>query len=287
MEQLTSHSPNERAKAINWLKQHPHEITSSDLMKAMQAETIPRLQLGLNQALKARQTNSFMDGASSPKSTLVEDPGEITLPKTPELDLAGLVRHELSPAVGWIRLAADGEISNFDESATNHAVKKLQRRIDGLIALIKQTHPLNYTRTSLDSALIESWPDPQTRPATAPDSGAENLEIETDISLFHLVLANAYQNAIDASMEHDGKVNVTVAWGVESHRFWIRITNPFAGHKFEFEDVFLEGHSSKAAHQGKGVALMNMAAKRLGYTFQVRGQSGHATTIIGGKIAHD
>jgi hypothetical protein len=120
-EGLRSTSPNDRARAASWLIQHPHEIPTRDLMRALQAETVPRLRRTLLQVLELRQN-------TQPAGDIHTAPGERPVANgaaTPDqVDIAALIRHELSPAVGWIRLAADREIADFGSSDTNEAVRK-------------------------------------------------------------------------------------------------------------------------------------------------------------------
>jgi hypothetical protein len=278
LQNLTSPSPSDRARAANWLKQNPHDIATRDLMRALQVETVPRLRDTLNEVLEARQKRprgGAVAGHSGVPATNI---------RSTQIDLAGLIRHELSPAVGWIRLAGDKEIPNFADSETNIAIKKLQGRIDGLVSLIKETDGIRPRRICLLEALIESWPEPGSRPSFSPSHDPGNVEIETDDSLFTLLLSNAYQNAIEASKERDGYATVNVVWGTTPERFWIRISNPFAGNSFSLDDVLRVGLTSKAAHQGQGVTLMRSAAERLGLTFRIEGQSGLATVTLTGLM---
>lgn len=278
IQNLTSPSPSDRARATNWLKQNPHDIATRDLMRALQVETVPRLRKTLNDVLEARQKR--------PRGGVeAEHPSVAAAETAPtQIDLAGLIRHELSPAIGWIRLAGDKEITDFEGSETNSAIKKLQRRIDGLVTLIKETDGINPRRICLLDALMESWPEPSSRPAFNPAHDPTNVEIETDDSLFTLLLSNAYQNAIEASKERDGYATVNVVWGTTPERFWVRISNPFAGNSFSLDHVLRVGLTSKAAHQGQGVTLMRSAATRLGLAFQIEGQSGLATLTLTGRM---
>ncbi|MFE4500708.1 hypothetical protein ACFRFQ_12660 [Rhodococcus sp. NPDC056743] len=200
-----------------------------------------------------------------------------------QTDIASLIRHELSPAIGWIRLAADSEISSYPNSKTNEAVRKLQRRIDGLVAMIKSEEELNLRRFSLPHVLIESWPDPHTRPLVSPAATEQAIDIETDEGLFSILISNAYQNAIDASIEATGTASAQVTWGFTDRNYWVRIANPFKGDRLTLTDVIDVGNSSKMAHQGRGLALVRTVASRLGITIDLQGYSGTATFTMSGK----
>ncbi|MCR8897886.1 GHKL domain-containing protein [Gordonia sp. GONU] len=204
-----------------------------------------------------------------------------------DVDLAALIRHELSPAVGWIRLAADEEITSFADSKTNDAVKKLQRRIDGLVALIKSNEDLNLRRVHISGLLFDNWPDTLTAPAIEPADGCKDIEIETDEGLFGLLLSNVFQNAIDASFSVSESPQVQIRWGHTERDYWIRVTNPFGGNTFHLDDVLSVGNSSKRAHQGQGLALVDDIAATLGLTISLEGVGGIASFSITGERPHD
>ncbi|NGP05774.1 GHKL domain-containing protein [Rhodococcus sp. 14C212] len=206
---------------------------------------------------------------------------------TDQVDIATLIRHELSPAVGWIRLAADGEISSFSSSKTNEAVRKLQRRIDGLVAMIKSGEELNLRRLRLPHVLIESWPDAHTFPLVRPTADEQTIDIETDEGLFLILMSNIYQNAIDASVEATGAASAQVTWGFTARNYWVRIANPFRGDRLSLTDVVNVGNSSKTAHQGQGLALIQTVAARLGIAITLEGHSGTASFILSGKRPND
>lgn len=278
-DKLLSSSPHERAAAINWLRQNPSSITIEVLMNALQRESIPRLRRGLDEIIASRDNQTV-----KPQVNKASLEGKADTQDVFDVDLAGIIRHELSPAVGWIRLAANDEVQDFNSSRTNKAVRQLQKRIDGLITLVKATAPLDVSRIVLREALVDNWPVSTEGPTMRPEVGQSAMEIETDTGLFYLILANAYQNAIDASVEATGRAAVDVSWGRLEDQFWVRITNPFAANGFTFESVVGAGSSSKASHQGKGLALMRTAASRLGMSFHVSGSSGLATARLSGRI---
>ncbi|WP_162239817.1 GHKL domain-containing protein [Arthrobacter sp. Leaf137] len=277
LKDLSSSSPTDRARAAIWLKQNPNEVSTKELMKALQVETVPRIRQSLNAVLQARQNSN---SSTLRKDTIANPPSGS--PAT-RLDLAGTLRHELAPAIGWLRLAADKEIADFTNSETNAAIKKLQRRIDGLVTLIKQDDKPTQRRVGLFDLLVANWPEEKVLPTWAPDSDPAGQEIETDDSLLSLVLSNAYQNALEAAKEAGRPSSVDVSWGFTNDRFWIRISNAFAGNSFTLQDVLHVGATSKPAHQGQGLALMSLATSLLGLAFNVEGRSGLATVSISGR----
>jgi len=169
---------------------------------------------------------------------------------------------------------------------TNDAVRKLQRRIDGLVAIIKSSEELNLRRLSLPHLLSENWPDTRTAPAVAPSAEVASIDIETDEGLFSMLLSNVFQNAIDASIDATGKATAQITWGFTDQSYWIRVTNPFKGDRFALTDVVDVGNSSKLAHQGQGLSLINTVAARLGLSINLDGASGTASFSLSGPRPH-
>ncbi|MCI9870515.1 GHKL domain-containing protein [Arthrobacter humicola] len=284
---LGSTAPSNRARAAGWLIQHPQAITTRALMNALQTETVPQVRRLLLQVLESRQRLSdTMRGGSSAALQATDVPARSNATAPEHVDVAALVRHELSPAVGWIRLAADSEIESFGTSKTNDAVRKLQRRIDGLVAIIKSNEELNLHRLSLPHILSENWPDTRTAPTVAPSADEASLDIETDEGLFSMLLSNVFQNAIDASIEATGKPAAQITWGFTDQSYWVRVTNPFKGDRFALADVVDVGSSSKMAHQGQGLSLIKTVAARLGLSITLDGVSGTASFSLSGPRPH-
>ncbi|MDX6310292.1 MAG: hypothetical protein QOI06_3338 [Nocardioidaceae bacterium] len=280
---LFSPSPLERARAAASLLGHPDTITTRELMRALQLEPVTQIRRTLLEVLEARQRGSM--APARPADQVTGQEGDDTeLPTLGAGDVAALVRHELSPAVGWIKLAADAEISSgFAGSRTDEAVRRLQLRIDGLVNLIKSRTQLTLTKIALPHALMDSWPDPRTHPTVTPDGREDTIEIDSDEGLFTLLLSNIFQNAIDASVEATGVISTDVAWGFTGTSYWIRVTNPFRGERFSLADVVADGSSSKTGHQGKGLPLIRDVAERLGIAITLEGASGMASFTLTGE----
>lgn len=272
---LFSPSPSVRLRAAAWVKSNPSALSINILMKVLQNEPVPQIRRIFNDVIDARQSV-----APSTEGLVAAAVPQSSIP-----DLARLIRHELSPPVGWIRRAGTREIADFPRSATNDALNRLDRRIDALIALIKSDAALEPTECDLEKLLRDCWPDFTSPPVftAAPDLAGRRAFIQTDVGLFELLLANAYQNAIDASVEVKNAPQIAISWSQVGGRFWVRITNAFAGSQFDIKDVEATGITTKVGHQGVGISLIKTAAVRMGYGFRVTGRSGSATfTLTGG-----
>lgn len=285
---LNSSSPTTRANAAGWLVQHSGAITTRALMNALQNETVPQVRRLLLQVQEHRQRAA--DSARVDTTTDMQTGGvrlsdeEVSV--SDQVDIASMIRHELSPAVGWIRLAADSEIESFGSSKTNAAVRKLQRRIDGLVTIIKSGEGLYLRRFSLPHVLTEAWPDTDAVLVVVPTADEQTIDIETDEGLFSILLSNVFQNAIDASVDAIGTAEVQVAWGYTDESYWVRIANPFRGDRFSLADVLPVGNSSKMAHQGQGLSLIKTVADRLGLAISLEGTSGTASFSLSGLRPH-
>lgn len=281
-ESIHSESPSERARAAAQLLQHPEAIQTRELIRALQEETVPRVRRLLIEVLEARQQRSLRSASSFAESVDVAGVDGAQRREAP--DIAALIRHELLPAVGWIRLAADDEISGFPTSKTNEAVKRLQRRIDGLTAVIRSESAVTPSVLTLPNAIFDCWPDPSSAPVIEPPIGGDSIDITTDEGLFVLMFSNILQNAIDASLDDAGGPHVTITWGYTDQSYWVRITNPFRGDRFTLDEVVDLGRSSKTAHQGHGLDLVRRIAQRLDLSISLDGVNGVASFVVTGRI---
>lgn len=287
LDALKSSSPSDRASAAAWLLGHPEEISVSDLMSALQAESIARVRQLLLRVSEAQQAPNYANATTRESSgPWVDANAGPDTELRQERETAALVRHELSPAIGWIRLAADEEISNFGESRTNAAILRLQKRMEALVAVLRSSEPLHLTKTPLRSLIRSSWPPVHALPELVASDGQEDIEIETDEELFSFVLMNVFENAADASLEALGDVQVRVTWGGTDERFWVRVTNPFRGEKLMLRDVVGLGVSSKPGNRGRGLAEIRLVAERLGVAWDLSGTSGVAAFVVSGARAH-
>lgn len=280
-ESIHSSSPSERASAAAWLVQHPDAIQTRELVRALQEETVPRVRRLLIEVLEARQQRSLR--SANPSAEPVASAGSGGSQRREAPDIAALIRHELLPAVGWIRLAADEEIPNFSASNTNEAVKRLQRRIDGLTAVIR-SESVTLSVLTIPDAILDCWPDPSNAPTIEPQLGSASIDITTDDGLFALLFSNILQNAIDASEDAAGRPEVTMTWGNTDQSYWVRVTNPFRGDRFTLDEVVDLGRSSKTAHQGHGLALVRRIAERLDLSISLEGVNGIASFVVTGRI---
>ena len=199
-------------------------------------------------------------------------------------DLAAMIDHEISPAIGWVRHAANREIEEFSGSTTNAMIEALRRRVDGLVKIASASRAPAFQPIALHELLSSQvglaylGESLSLEAATGTDD-----TISTDAGLFSSILENALENAIDGIREIPSQEgNALVTYGVTDRDFWVKITNRFIGTSFEYVSVSASGRTSKAEHRGLGIRAMEIAAGRLGYSIDIRAAGGVAIFTLHG-----
>jgi len=278
---LGSELPSERMWAAQWALDHFLPPTYQQLMvEALARERVPRIQtimaLALNQFDRTRADKAVDEVRAS---------GEALVAVQILDELAGVIRHELQPAIGWVRFAANREVSEFDTSATNRAVEALRRRVDGLAELAAANRlPARRMLSLREAVAISLAPTfPESMFSVEPNDEASD-EIMTDPGLLSLILSNALQNAAEACVDMPpGEASVLITTNIDQKMFWLTITNRFVGASFEYSSVSATGRSSKHGHRGLGTRIIELAAGRLGYDFELRASGATVTFSLRGE----
>lgn len=278
--ELIDGAPSQRAHAAFSLLDDPYSITSSQLTIALQKESVPQIRKVLDRVILKRKALSPIDDSHRSQSSSASlesgrfDAGEI----------ASVVRHELSPPVGWIHLAAVDSVSEYENSELQRAIVRLERRIDGVVAFFRSHDTLQTSSIDLKEALVEAWPSNVPMPDVLCDEEVGGVSLITDLPLLSILLSNVLRNAVDASIATCGEARITIEWGKSDRSFWLRVTNPFDGDHLNIGDVRDPGSTSKIRHQGRGMALITSISARLGFESELEGVNGSATFRLRGKI---
>ncbi|MFE4833345.1 GHKL domain-containing protein [Arthrobacter sp. NPDC056691] len=278
---LASRLPSERMLAAQWAMENKLEPEFERVLtEALSRESVPRIQNAISLAINAIRSASGLH----PEETAAKAGSESEIAGVLN-ELAGMIRHEMQPAIGWVRLAAHKELTDFQASATNRAIEALRRRVDGL-ANLAAAHRLPVRQiVSLSEAitgcLSDEYPSSMFK---LEGSDQPSDEIYTDRGLLDLILANAIQNAADASRDiPNGQGHVLISTSIDGSRFWVTISNRFSGASFKFSSVAASGRTSKQGHRGLGTQVIQLAADRLGYEFELRAAGGTATFSLRGS----
>jgi hypothetical protein len=278
LQALASRLPSDRMAAASWLATQPVDDTMRPALTAAAArEDVPRIRFVLQRALRATKV------APTPNAPVG---GQSALDALVLAELAGIIQHEMEPAIGWVRYAAHGDISEFTESATNVAIEGLRRRVAGLVQLADAHRQPVRERVSLIELLNASIPqDSGNSAALFSIEAPHGLDdsIHTDPGLFELLVRNAMQNAVDAVRSTATPDPIYVTVGVTDRDFWISIANRHPGSNFEFVDVAASGVSSKAMKRGLGTQVMSLVARRLEYDIDLKASGGTVTFTVHGR----
>lgn len=282
LEVLAKGGPTARAAAIDELRISATPEHLRELRAALQRESVASLRrqlgalVGHLEALRRPAVEAKDAGAGQ-----LQDLNAIL-----EENAVSWIRHELEPAIGWLRLAASREVDDFPDSETNMAIQGLRRRLDNAEALVRATTVPKLSEVSLAEAVsvaIAAGGLPKDRLAVDIDDDRPDL-IVTDLRLFELIVQNAVANALDAiaQLPVDGEHAVFISGAVTAERMWLRVSNQFTGQEFAMSEVEAAGVTIKDGHQGQGLSLMRHAAVRLGYQLMIRGEAGVAELVLSG-----
>lgn len=275
-------SPTERARALDTIRPiaTPQDIPA--LRMALQNESVGSLRRQLGALIRRLELqNADSRGAGIRHAEPLVDLNAIL-----EENAISWIRHELEPAIGWLRLAASREVNGFSESETNRAIQGLRRRLDNAEALVRATAPPKLSEASLSEVIavaISSGGLPADRISVVIDQDQPDLFV-TDVRLFTLIVQNAVANALDAisQLRRETSHSVFVSGAVSGDRLWLRVTNQFTGREFAMSEVEGVGVTGKDGHQGQGLSLMRHAAMRLGYDLRVKAEGGVAELVLAG-----
>lgn len=273
---LSDRSPFIRMSGASWFLDNAETGDSQILVSHLQRESVPAVKGLLVRALRIRQATRDIGEDKHQGSLQSRNPksGEIVQ------DVPNMVRHELGPSIGWIKSAIREEIPDYQNSRAWRAAERLQRRLDGLTALLKVDGDIELEPINLELMVDESWPGAINRLRFVRPS--KPLMVLADRHLLLTIIANAFQNVIDAQPGADARADVVL--GAESGTFWLRISNPFEGVSFEVRPESDGQVSSRGVQRGRGSRFMMLAARRLGYDLRIRGDSGVAVLALSGDI---
>lgn len=284
---INSRLPSDRMRAAQWVADENRldEESRRVLVKALASERVPQIRQRLTELLRASRDSPGTASADR-RHQGTGAPGQDVDVRQVLDDLAGMIAHELNPAIGWVRHAANREIEDFPASSTNSMIEALRRRVDGL-AKIASANRVPVLRPVPLHELLSSQVGLASLGGSvsfdSPEAGDDT--IVTDSGLFSLILENAIQSAVDATRDAppDDR-SVLISSAVTDRDFWVKVSNRFVGAGFEYSAVSATGRTSKANHRGLGTRVMEVAASRLGYRLDVRAAGGVATfTLYGAR----
>lgn len=176
---------------------------------------------------------------------------------------ASQIIHEIEPLLGSLRLAAESEVANFEESGTRRGLDRLDEFLAALSRLRRAASAPKIEEFALDEIVQRCIEE-----ALVPEgiqiqkAGPQHCIIEGDISLISLCLTNGLRNAVDATVDTGAdyaRLPITVAWGTTDKDHWVSIVDLGIGFKGNLARAFDIGTTSKAHHFGMGLAIASQA----------------------------
>lgn len=280
LRKLASELPSERMSAVQWaVEENLDPKFRSRLIEAAAHEGVPRIRRAIGVALRRIDDK---EAQTQP----IENPTDRDADTTVILEeLSGIIRHEMQPAIGWVRYSANKELADFDFSATNSAIEALRRRVEGLSSLAAAHRLPQRQQVSLSEIVSACISDEYPSSMFALEFPEEPSDgIFTDPGLLTLILTNAVHNAVDAARELDtSEGQILIATNVGDSRFWITIRNRFLGTTFDYTKISATGRTSKRGHRGLGTRIIELASSRLGYDFDLSASGGTVTFSLRGS----
>lgn len=284
---LSSDRPSVRMSAALNMHRNPSLADREAIEAAIRREPVSRIRDALEAIL------ALIEGSAAPVKTGSAS-GQGQGAHTPDLepvpdDFSGIIEHELSSAIGWIDYTAHHELSacnGYEGSETATAVRVLQKRVEGLVALATVQRLPVLTTESLQEVLLESvpphFPGSLLHFDVDLDAGGHD-QVDTDRGLMCLILVNALKNAAEATlMTEPDSSGISMSYSTTDENFSITISNSHSGAPFSLNDVAATGYSTKPGSRGLGVHVMRLAAARLGYDLRLQGTGGVVTLTLKG-----
>lgn len=275
---LESSLPSERANAASWFIENGRSRHRVVLTNALARESVPQIRALLSQAVHASSIhNAAVERVQAEETSLTTSEAILE-------NLATMIRHELEPAIGWIRLAADSEIEDFESSKTNSAVEALRRRISSLVSLVLSRRVPKREHLSITNLVYQCLPyNFNSEHVVVRVEPEKDDSLYTDKALLSIILLNAFQNCADALDGRELSEHcVDVEFSTGDDAFWLTVRNKFEGNAFSVDEVTASGITTKLGHKGIGLSMMFAAAKRLSYDLNIKGEGGVATLSLRG-----
>jgi signal transduction histidine kinase len=273
LRRLRSQNPTERLEAARYFADHAGKDHEAELRKALSGETVLWIRTALKRAISRISP-------ADPEADLVSPATQEDLPQAFVAQLrteaiettAGQLIHEIEPILGTLRLAAEREVPNFEQSDTRQNLDRFDDLIAALSRLRRAAAAPKIEEFALD-ALVET----AVGEVPIPDGlivhrrGPHPFVVEGDASLIKLCLSNGLRNAIEATVATGDLAArpITITWNGTDVDNWIAIVDNGIGFKGNLKRAFDIGTTTKAGHFGMGLAIADQAMSSLSGTLNL------------------
>lgn len=181
----------------------------------------------------------------------------------------GQVLHELTPAIGRLKMAVMKEYDRYQGSKIEREFEKIAELVDLFSRWRRVNSAPRYVSLDIGSLLLDVLEDEGSVgvPVVIRDDPRAPLVV-TDREFLKAAVANGLRNAIQAIEEkgaaRTGDEGVTVSYGATDRDFWISILDDGVGLPEKYEAVFAATTTTKPGHSGLGLPIAYEAVTKLG-----------------------
>ncbi len=263
---LGSNDARERLEAARYLVENAQRRHAGQIEAALGVETVGWVRSALRRALQRVQP-------SAPASTASETT-ELTAVYAAQIysdaleTTAAQMIHEIEPILGSLRLSAEADVPNFEDSDTARGLDRLDVLLASLSRLRRAASAPKVEELALDRC-IYAWVEEEAagKPVRVLRAGPQDCIVEGDKGLIFLGFVNGLRNAIDATMaleaENDVYPDITINWGATDVDTWVTIVDSGVGFRGNVARAFEIGSTTKAGHLGMGLATAQQAMTSL------------------------
>lgn len=270
-----------RLVAARTLERLATESDLSAIRSAYASETAPWIKSALLRA-KAK-----LEGSSLPTRGLSEESADIPNSDEPDKireETIGQVLHELSPAVGRVKMAAMAACTDYAGSRLQRELEQLTRLIDLFSRWRRVSSSQRLTQVDLRQ-LIEDVIADESKDGVVVlvVENPRQSPIVTDLEFLRAAVANGLRNAIEAiqakGAARRGDEQVTISFGATDREYWLAIHDEGIGVSGG-EHVFAATTTTKPGHRGLGLAIAQQAIRKLGGRVSLTPNSGGGAKFL-------
>jgi signal transduction histidine kinase len=264
LSKIFSRSTAERLEAARLLSDSAVESDLSVIRLALGSEVVPWIRSALDAARTRLERSSTGSSEIEPTST-----------KRPSLDedvkheTIGQVLHELTPAIGRLKMAVMRDYDAYFGSQIEREFEKIAELVDLFSRWRRVNSSPRYTAVDIQKLLSDVIEEEASGgvPVVVRDDLRMPLVV-TDREFLKAAIANGLRNAIQAveskGVSRTGEECVTVSYGATDREFWISVNDDGVGLAGKSEAVFAATTTTKPGHSGLGLPIAHEAVSKLG-----------------------
>lgn len=269
MKLISSETASERFLAAQFFIKAPSSDVKNILISQRRVELVRHVKMALDKALHNIEKNSVQDIKDI--DTQIDEKTEKARDnflKAKAIDeFAGIILHELAPKIGMLKVNAEREIKNFDESATKRNIASLSRIFQAIEALRKSASNPESEEFDLAQIIKDVATEENRNNIHITFEGTQPCVIKSDKNILCLALSNSVRNSLESLefvTDPNSAKELTLCWGTNNEETWISIIDTGVGLIGTPADAFKIGTTNKDNHTGFGLAIITQALETLG-----------------------